>query len=472
MNYVVMMSTNIMAKANRVYKTKVPVTKNQQVEAEVVDITYQGMGVIKIDNFPIFVIDAIPGEVVQVGITKVLKSYAFGRVIKRVKASPNRAENVDKVAITTGIAPLANLKYEAQLTFKQWQVEQLFKKVNVSVEVNPTIGMTDPTKYRNKAQVPVQMVNGQLETGFYRRGSHKLMPVEDFYIQDPKVDEAVSVTRDVLRDLGISAYDEETHKGVVRHIMARRGFYSHELMVVIITNTKKLPEADNIAAALRAKLPELKSFIHNINNHDTNVIMGQWNETVWGADEIHDQLMGKDFIIGPNSFYQINPQTTAVLYTLAAEKAGLKPTDVVVDAYSGIGTITLSIADQVAKVYGVEVVEDAVLDAEKNAQNNHIDNVEFVTADAPEQMTQWAADGLKPDVVFVDPPRKGLTNELISAVSAMQPKTFVYISCNPATLARDTVQILAEGFHIDGPIQPIDQFPQTTHVESVLIFKR
>ncbi|OSP81806.1 23S rRNA (uracil(1939)-C(5))-methyltransferase RlmD [Leuconostoc citreum] len=461
-----------MAKANRVYKTKVPVTKNQQVEAEVVDITYQGMGVIKIDNFPIFVIDAIPGEVVQVGITKVLKSYAFGRVIKRVKASPNRAENVDKVAITTGIAPLANLKYEAQLTFKQRQVEQLFKKVNVSVEVNPTIGMTDPTKYRNKAQVPVQMVNGQLETGFYRRGSHKLMPVEDFYIQDPKVDEAVSVTRDVLRDLGISAYDEEIHKGVVRHIMARRGFYSHELMVVIITNTKKLPEADNIAAALRAKLPELKSFIHNINNHDTNVIMGQWNETVWGADEIHDQLMGKDFIIGPNSFYQINPQTTAVLYTLAAEKAGLKPTDVVVDAYSGIGTITLSIADQVAKVYGVEVVEDAVLDAEKNAQNNHIDNVEFVTADAPEQMTQWAADGLKPDVVFVDPPRKGLTNELISAVSAMQPKTFVYISCNPATLARDTVQILAEGFHIDGPIQPIDQFPQTTHVESVLIFKR
>ncbi|WP_036069425.1 23S rRNA (uracil(1939)-C(5))-methyltransferase RlmD [Leuconostoc citreum] len=461
-----------MAKANRVYKTKVPVTKNQQVEAEVVDITYQGMGVIKIDNFPIFVIDAIPGEVVQVGITKVLKSYAFGRVIKRVKASPNRSENVDKVAITTGIAPLANLKYEAQLTFKQRQVEQLFKKVNVSVEVSPTIGMTDPTKYRNKAQVPVQMVNGQLETGFYRRGSHKLMPVEDFYIQDPKVDEAVSVTRDVLRDLGISAYDEETHKGVVRHIMARRGFYSHELMVVIITNTKKLPEADNIAAALRAKLPELKSFIHNINNHDTNVIMGQWNETVWGADEIHDQLMGKDFIIGPNSFYQINPQTTAVLYTLAAEKAGLKPTDVVVDAYSGIGTITLSIADQVAKVYGVEVVEDAVLDAEKNAQNNHIDNVEFVTADAPEQMTQWAADGLKPDVVFVDPPRKGLTNELISAVSAMQPKTFVYISCNPATLARDTVQILAEGFHIDGPIQPIDQFPQTTHVESVLVFKR
>ncbi|CAM3093249.1 23S rRNA (uracil(1939)-C(5))-methyltransferase RlmD [Leuconostoc rapi] len=461
-----------MAKANRVYKTAVPVTKNQEIEGEVIDITYQGMGVVKIDNFPIFVIDAIPGEVIKVGITKVLKNYAFGRVVSRIQESENRAEHVDKVAITTGIAPLANLKYDAQLAFKQHQIEQMFKKVNVSVEVKPTIGMADPTKYRNKAQVPVQLINGRLETGFYRRGSHKLVPVEDFYIQDPKVDEAVTVTRDILRDLGLSAYDEETNKGVVRHIMARRGYYSHELMVVIITNTKRLPEEQEIATRLQAKLPELKSFIHNINNHDTNVIMGQWNETIWGADEIHDQLMGKDFVIGPNSFYQVNPQTTATLYTLAAEKAGLKKTDTVVDAYSGIGTITLSIADKVKKIYGVEVVEGAVEDAEKNAKNNHIDNVEFVTADAPEQMVKWAEDGLKPNVVFVDPPRKGLTAELISAVSAMKPETFVYISCNPATLARDAVQILAEGFEIDGAVQPLDQFPQTTHVESITVFKR
>lgn len=461
-----------MAKANRVYKTAVPVTKNQEIEGEVIDITYQGMGVVKIDNFPIFILDAIPGEVIKVGITKVLKNYAFGRVVSRIKESENRAEHVDKVAITTGIAPLANLKYDAQLLFKQHQIEQMFKKVNVSVEVNSTIGMADPTKYRNKAQVPVQLINGRLETGFYRRGSHKLVPVEDFYIQDPQVDEAVTVTRDILRDLGLSAYDEESNKGVVRHIMARRGYYSHELMVVIITNTKKLPEEQEIAKRLKAKLPELKSFIHNINNHDTNVIMGQWNETVWGADEIHDQLMGKDFVIGPNSFYQVNPQTTATLYTLAAEKAGLKKTDTVVDAYSGIGTITLSVADQVKKIYGVEVVEGAVEDAEKNAKNNHIDNAEFVTADAPEQMVKWAEEGLKPNVVFVDPPRKGLTTELISAVSAMQPEKFVYISCNPATLARDAVQILAEGFEIEGAVQPLDQFPQTTHVESITVFKR
>ncbi|MBZ6009060.1 23S rRNA (uracil(1939)-C(5))-methyltransferase RlmD [Leuconostoc gelidum subsp. aenigmaticum] len=461
-----------MAKANRVYKTEVPVKKNQEIQGEVIDITYQGMGVVKIDNFPIFVVDAIPGEVVNLSITKFLKNYAFGRVVTRVQESPNRAENVDKVAITTGIAPLANLKYEAQLTFKQHQIEQMFKKVNVEVDVKPTLGMENPTKYRNKAQVPVQLINGRLETGFYRRGSHKLVPTEDFYIQDPKVDEAVIVTRDILRDLGISAYDEETNKGVVRHIMARRGYYSHELMVVIVTNTKKLPDAIEIATRLQAKLPELKSFIHNINNHDTNVIMGQWNETIWGANEIHDQLMDKDFVIGPNSFYQVNPQTTATLYTLAAEKAGLKKTDIVVDAYSGIGTITLSIADKVKKIYGVEVVETAVEDAEKNAKNNHIDNVEFVTADAPEQMVKWAEDGLKPNVVFVDPPRKGLTAELISAVSAMKPETFVYISCNPATLARDAVQILAEGFKIDGAVQPIDQFPQTTHVESITIFKR
>lgn len=275
-----------------------------------------------------------------------------------------------------------------------------------------------------------------------------------------------------MRDYNLSAYDEHTKKGVVRHIMARRGYYSHELMVVIVTNTKRLPEAEEIADKLRAKLPELKSFIHNINNHDTNVIMGDWNETIWGADDIHDQLMGKDFVIGPNSFYQVNPQTTSVLYTLAAKKAGLKPTDTVVDAYSGIGTITLSVADQVKKVYGVEVIEGAVADAEKNAHNNHIDNVEFVLADAPEQMEKWADEGLKPNVVFVDPPRKGLTSELIEAVSTMAPETFVYISCNPATLARDAVEILANGYVIDGDIQPLDQFPQTTHIESVTVFKR
>lgn len=462
----------IMAKANRVYPTKAPVSKNQEVEAEVIDITYQGMGVIKIDNFPIFVVDAIPGEIVRVIITKVLKSYAFGRVTKRVTISPDRMSDVDQVAITTGIAPLANLKYDAQLKFKQHQIEQLFKKVNVPVTVAPTIGMTNPTAYRNKAQVPVQMINGQLTTGFYRRGSHKLVPVDNFYIQDPKVDEAVRVTRDILRDYNLSAYDEHTKKGVVRHIMARRGYYSHELMVVIVTNTKRLPESEEIADKLRAKLPELKSFIHNINNHDTNVIMGDWNETIWGADDIHDQLMGKDFVIGPSSFYQVNPQTTSVLYTLAAKKAGLKPTDTVVDAYSGIGTITLSVADQVKKVYGVEVIEGAVADAEKNAHSNHIDNVEFVLADAPEQMEKWADEGLKPNVVFVDPPRKGLTSELIEAVSTMAPETFVYISCNPATLARDAVEILANGYVIDGDIQPLDQFPQTTHIESVTVFKR
>ncbi|GMA70326.1 putative RNA methyltransferase [Leuconostoc litchii] len=460
-----------MAKANRVYKIQVPVVKNQEIESTVIDITYQGMGVVKVDNFPIFVVDAIPGEIVHIIITKVLKSYAFGRVLKRIKESENRVQNANKIAITTGIAPLANLKYDAQLEFKQHQIEELFKKVNLAVDVAPTIGMENPTEYRNKAQVPVQMINGQLETGFYRRGSHRLVPIENFYIQDAKVDEAVRVTRDTLRELGISAYNEETKKGVVRHIMARRGYYSHELMVVIVTNTKKLPESEAIAQKLSAKLPELKSFIHNINNHDTNVIMGQWNQTIWGEDDIHDQLMGKDFVIGPNSFYQVNPQTTSVLYTLAAEKANLKSTDIVVDAYSGIGTITLSIADKVKRIYGVDVVEGAIEDAEKNAQNNKVENAEFVLADAPEQMAKWATEGLKPNVVFVDPPRKGLTQELIDAVHDMNPETFVYISCNPATLARDAVQILAAGFEIDGAVQPLDQFPQTTHVESITIFK-
>lgn len=463
-----------MAKINRVMKAKggAPVKKNETIEATVIDITYQGMGVVKIDQYPVFVPDALPGELIQVGITKVLKSYAFGRLVKRLKASPDRVENKNKALITSGIAPLVNLKYPAQLLFKQNQVQQLFKKMNIDVTVAPTIGMENPTAYRNKAQVPVQEINGQLETGFYRRGSHKLVPTNHFYIQDPKIDEAVSIVRDVLRELKISAYDEDTKKGTIRHIMVRRGYYSHELMVVIITHTAKLLGSDIIIKKLREQLPELKSLIHNVNNKMTNVIMGEDNRVMWGEDHIHDQLLDLDFVIGPNSFYQVNPQTTSVLYQLAADKAQLKPQDIVVDAYSGIGTITLSIANRVKKVYGVEIVQQAVADAQLNAKNNQISNVSFIAKDAPEQMAQWAAEGLKPDVVFVDPPRKGLTEDLIEAISSMDTKTFVYISCNPATLARDAAQIIAAGYHVDGDIQPLDQFPQTTHVETVAVFRK
>ena len=451
-------------------KKKAPVVKNQEFDATVIDLTYEGNGVVKVDDFPIFVANAVPGEEIRVGITKVAGTYAFGRVIKTLKESADRNKEVDVATWTTGIAPLAHLNYDAQLRFKQNQIQELFKKQHVDVEVSETLGMENPTGYRNKAQIPTRELRGELTTGFFRRGSHNLMPIEDFYIQDPEIDKAIVVVRDILRKYHIPAYNEFEHTGVIRNIMVRRGYYSHEMMVVLVTRSKKVPGAEMIVADIREALPEVKSIIQNVNQEKTNVILGEKNNTLWGKDVITDTLFGKKFVIGPNSFYQVNPQTTETLYQLAADKAGLTGDEEVIDAYSGIGTISLTIADRVKSVLGVEVVPGAVDDAKRNADINGVNNAKFELGKAEEKMVEWHEAGMRPDVIFVDPPRKGLTPELIDAATGMEPEKFVYISCNPATLARDTVQILENGYHIQGPVQPIDQFPQTTHIESVTVF--
>lgn len=451
-------------------KKKAPVVKNQEFDATVIDLTYEGNGVVKVDDFPIFVPNAVPGEEIRVGITKVAGTYAFGRVVKTLKESEDRNKDVDVATLTTGIAPLAHLKYDAQLRFKQNQIQELFKKQHVDVEVSETLGMENPTGYRNKAQIPTRELRGELTTGFFRRGSHNLMPIEDFYIQDPEIDKAIVVIRDILRKYHIPAYNEFEHTGVIRNIMVRRSYYSHEMMVVLVTRSKKLPGAEMIVEEIREALPEVKSIIQNVNQEKTNVILGEKNNTLWGKNVITDTLFGKKFAIGPNSFYQVNPQTTETLYQLAADKAGLNGDEEVIDAYSGIGTISLTIADRVKSVLGVEIVPGAVDDAKRNADINGVTNAKFELGKAEEKMVEWHDAGMRPDVIFVDPPRKGLTPELIDAATGMEPEKFVYISCNPATLARDTVQILENGYHIEGPVQPIDQFPQTTHIESITVF--
>lgn len=456
----------------KMMKKKAPVVKNQEFEATVIDLTYDGNGVVKFDDFPIFVTNAVPGEKIIVGVTKVTTNYGFGRVVKRLVESADRNADIDAKVLQSGVAPLAHLTYEAQLKHKQKQVADVFNKQHVAVNVAPTVGMDDPWGYRNKAQIPVREINGELTTGFYRRGSHRLQPMEDFYIQDPEIDEAIVVIRDILRKYHVAAYDEQNHKGVVRTIMVRRGHYSHEMMIVLVTRAKRLPTSEFIINDIREALPEVVSIIQNVNQEKTNVIMGDQNKVLWGEKAIKDTLLGKTFAIGPNSFYQVNPAMTEVLYQTAADKADLKPTDVVIDAYSGIGTISLTIADRVESVLGVEIVPEAVDDAKRNADLNGIKNAKFALGKAEEKMSQWAAVGLKPDVIFLDPPRKGLTQELVDAAVEMGPQKVVYISCNPATLARDAALFVEQGYEVTGDVQPIDQFPQTTHVESVTVLER
>lgn len=454
-------------------KVKVPVHKNEEYPATVVDLTYQGNGVVKIDDFPVFVPNALPGEKITVRITKVTRNFAWGRVMAWQTKSPDRVEVKNKTYIQTGIAPLGHLKYPAQLKFKQHQIKELLEKAHLDeIKVLPTMGMAKPYHYRNKAQVPVKMVRGRLETGFYKRGSHTLVPIEDFYIQDPKIDQAIVVVRDLLRKYHLTPYDERTGKGVIRTVMVRRGYYSHEVMVVLVTNTHRLPMKDQLVDGIAAGVPEVKSIVQNINDKKTNRLLGDKDRTLWGAPEIHDQLLGIDFAISPLSFYQVNPQQTERLYQTAIENAGLDGSQTVIDAYCGIGTISLAAAKHAKKVYGVEVVPAAIEDAKHNAKRNGIKNAEFVVGKAEDQFAKWQAAGLKPDVVIVDPPRKGVAESLIEATGKMSPQKVIYVSCNPATLVRDIQRFADRGYHVAKPIQPVDQFPQTTHVESVTLLER
>ncbi|USS85599.1 23S rRNA (uracil(1939)-C(5))-methyltransferase RlmD [Fructilactobacillus myrtifloralis] len=451
-----------------------PVTKNETLDVAVTDLTYEGMGVAKVDGgYPLFIEDALPGEQVTVKVIKVKRNFAFAKLLETKQASPDRVTTVDRRLTQAGIAPLQHLSYAKQLEFKQHQIAELFQKAHLEqVQVAPTIGMDHPVQYRNKAQIPVREQHGQLETGFYRRHSHDLIPIEDFYIQDPAIDDAIVKVRDVLRDFQIPAYNETTHQGVVRNIMVRYGKYSHELMVVLVINDRHLPRAAEITAAIEAALPNLDSLVVNVNQSTGNRLLGDKNTVLAGKDYIMDQLLDTKFLISPLSFYQVNPVQTEKLYSLAIEKAQLTKDDIVIDAYCGIGTISLAMAPQVKHVYGVDVVKEAIQDARTNAKLNHIENVTFVTGKAEDQMQKWEADGIKPDVIVVDPPRKGLDVSFIESAVKMQPERLVYVSCNPATLVRDAQLLLDGGYTIDQPVQPVDQFPQTPHVESVTVFTR
>ncbi|MCF6514810.1 23S rRNA (uracil(1939)-C(5))-methyltransferase RlmD [Lactobacillus sp. S2-2] len=450
----------------------VPVQKNEVIEVNVTDLTYEGLGVAKVEHFPIFIENALPNEKVEIKVIKVKKNFAFGKLEKILQSSPDRINNIDKRYINTGIAPLSHLSYPKQLEYKSKQVIDLFDKTDLKVDVLPTIGMDKPYQYRNKAQIPVRNIKGQLETGFYRRHSHDLIPIEDFYIQEPVIDDAILKVRDILRKYQIMPYDEISHKGIMRNIMVRVGHYSRELMIVLVVNSNKLPYQDEIVNDIKIEFPEIKSIIKNVNYTKGNKLLGSKNEILFGSKYITDNLLDNQYKISPMSFYQINPVQTEKIYELVKQKANLSKDDIVIDAYSGIGTITLTLAKDVKEIYGVEVVEDAINDAKLNAKLNNINNAHFVVGKAEEQMEKWKEDGLKPDVVVVDPPRKGLDQQFISSMVEMNPKKIIYVSCNPSTLVRDAIILNEQGYSINEPVQPVDQFPQTTHVESITIFEK
>ncbi|AKO90993.1 23S rRNA (uracil(1939)-C(5))-methyltransferase RlmD [Priestia filamentosa] len=450
-----------------------PVEKNQYVTVKFEDLTHEGAGVAKVDGFPIFVQNALPEEEGNVKIIKVKKGFAIGRMMETTKESRFRTEPPCPVYKQCGGCQLQHLKYEAQLDYKTKQVKEVLARLgNIKdVTVHPTLGMEDPWNYRNKAQVPVGESEGGLVAGFYKQRSHDIIDIERCMIQQEQNDDVVQAVRKICSKYGIRAYDETKHKGTLRHVMVRYGATTGEQMVVLVTRTKELPNKNKVIEELRARLPQLKSIVQNVNSKKTNVIMGDETTVLWGEEYIYDNIGDVKFAISARSFYQVNPTQTKVLYDKALEYADLQGEEEVIDAYCGIGTISLFLAQKAKKVYGVEIVPEAIEDAKRNAELNGITNAEFEAGKAEEVIPAWYKKGISADTLVVDPPRKGCDEALLNTIIDMKPNRVVYVSCNPGTLARD-LQVLEGGGYKTVEVQPVDMFPHTTHVECCALLVR
>ncbi|HEU9008829.1 TPA: 23S rRNA (uracil(1939)-C(5))-methyltransferase RlmD [Streptococcus pneumoniae] len=447
--------------------------KNDIVEVEIVDLTHEGAGVAKVDGLVFFVENALPSEKILMRVLKVNKKIGFGKVEKYLVQSLHRNQDLDLAYLRSGIADLGHLSYPEQLKFKTKQVkDSLYKIAGIAdVEVAETLGMEHPVKYRNKAQVPVRRVNGVLETGFFRKNSHNLMPLEDFFIQDPVIDQVVVALRDLLCRFDLKPYDEKEQSGLIRNLVVRRGHYSGQIMVVLVTTRPKVFRVDQLIEQVIKQFPEIVSVMQNINDQNTNAIFGKEWRTLYGQDYITDQMLGNDFQIAGPAFYQVNTEMAEKLYQTAIDFAELKKDDVVIDAYSGIGTIGLSVAKHVKEVYGVELIPEAVENSKKNAQLNNISNAHYVCDTAENAMKNWLKDGIQPTVILVDPPRKGLTESFIKASAQTGADRIAYISCNVATMARDIKLYQELGYELK-KVQPVDLFPQTHHVETVALLSK
>ena len=448
--------------------------KNEIVTVEMVDLTHEGAGVAKVDGLVFFVENALPREIIRMRVLKVNKKIGYGKVEEYLEKSPHRNEELDLAYLRSGIADLGHLAYTEQLKFKAKQVkDSLYKMAGISdIEVPLTLGMDHPVQYRNKAQVPVRRVNGQVETGFFRKNSHDLMPIEDFYIQDPVIDQVVLALRDLIRRFDLKPYDEQEQSGLIRNLVVRRGHHSGEIMVILVTTRPKVFRVDQLIEQLIKQFPAIKSVMQNINDQNTNAIFGKEWRLLYGQDYITDQMLGNSFQISGPAFYQINTEMAEKLYQTAIDFAELRAEDVVIDAYSGIGTIGLSVAKHVKEVYGVEVIPEAVENSQKNANLNGITNAHYVCDTAENAMKNWLKEGIQPTAILVDPPRKGLTESFIRASAQTGADRIAYISCNVATMARDIKLYQELGYELK-KVQPVDLFPQTHHVECVsLLVKR
>ncbi len=521
-------------------KNNSPVQAGKSYSLSVTGLGHSGEGVGRIQDFTVFVPNALPGETIEVLIKEVKRTYARGKVLRVISPAPERCQPLCAVYDQCGGCQLQHLEYPAQLAAKRQIVLDSITRIGklTGVTVHPTLGAEFPWYYRNKMQSPVGLSDGGLAVGCFAQGTHDIIDSSSCHIQHQTNNLIAATVKRIIADLGISVYNEKLHQGAIRHVLGRVGTATGEVMVVLVTATRELPQAAEVISRLRQAIPGLVSIVHNVNDRRTNIILGEYTKTIWGQDTITDCLDGLSFRISAKSFFQVNTEQAAVLYRKVVEyafgnqrsqtvqkcpdarqpeearedstftgygkhapggviaqpsalqrpsvggiplagatqmgayqRSALSGRETVFDLYCGTGTIALFLARHCQKVIGIEIVAPAIADARKNAELNGITNAEFHCGDTVELLPKLADAGIRPDVIVIDPPRAGCERKVLDSMVALQPERIVYVSCNPASLARD-LAILDEQGYLTQEIQPVDLFPQTFHVETITLLQR
>lgn len=436
--------------------------KNEIYEVEITGMTDEGDGVGRVDNMAVFVPYTIVGERVRILIVKVLKTYAFGKLLEVITPSVHRRKSECPYFYQCGGCQLWHMDMEEELAYKQQKVTDCLKRLGkLDIEAKPVANPPEERRYRNKAQFPVTPEG----IGFYRRNSHTVIPIEDCLIQGEWNKEIISAVKAWMEEYKVPAYEENNHQGLVRHIYTRRG--ESGILVTVVTAKAELPHKQALVDALLKLQPPICGIVQNINEKPTNVVLGRENKTLWGEGYLVDSIGKVKFQISPSSFYQVNPEATLKLYQLAQDFAGLTGKEVLWDLYCGIGTIGLFMASRAKKVVGVEIIPAAIENAKANAALNGICHAEYYCGKAEELAPKLVKQGDRPDVVILDPPRKGCDEKLLQTVTEVAPKRIVYVSCKPSTLARDLKYLTENGYTVK-KVVPVNMFPRTEHIESVV----
>ena len=451
---------------------EIPVSKNKEYVVDIMDNGFEGEGIAKIDNFTIFIPNTIKGERVRIIIVKVLSSHAFGKLIEILKASPVRETEDCQTYKRCGGCQQRHIKYDETLKIIQNAVQSLVNKtLKQKIEVEEPLGMENPYHYRNKAQYPLGInKEGKPVMGVFANRTHEIIPIQNCLIQNKQAEEVAKFIFDFIVKNKISIYDEKKQKGLMRHIVTKIGIKTEEIMCILVINGNQIPQEKELINQVIMHFPNVKTIVKNINKQNTNVILGKENIPIYGDGFIKDKLGEFVFKISPLSFYQVNPIQAQRLYQIGVDAAQITKQDIVFDLYCGIGTISLFMAPFAKSVYGIELVEEAVYAARENALINKIDNAQFIAGDVEKILDDLInKQKIIPDIVMVDPPRKGLDRRSIDNILRIFPKRLVYISCNPATLVRDLSAL--EGLYEIKRLKPVDMFPFTSHVECVAVLQ-